>query len=334
MSKKINIAVFGQGKPILNFHKLINNKNCEIKLVITHKKKYHLKDINDFKEYKNIYENIFDNKEKFKIIEIDKISNKLLSILKKNKINLILSCGSRFLFKKNIIKNYKNKIFNFHPSYLPEEQGGANFTYRILNKKNEISATLHRINEKIDAGDIVFQKKNKIKKIDNFILFKETYKIYDEFFKKLIYKLKFNKKIIPIKQKLFMATKNLKIKSSENGAINWSWSIESINNFIKAFGPPYSGAFSYIGKSRIEILESIIFKKKLNNEFLNGKVFKKNLDGSIIVYCKDGLLKIKKIRINKQVTTPGKVLKIHSRFFTPNYILEKALTGSGKINFK
>ena len=332
--KKLNIAIFGQGKPIIDFYNLSKNKNIEIKLVITHRKKYHLKDIQDFKSYKNIYENIFNYSNKFKIIEIDKISNNLINILKKNQINLIISCGSRFLFNKQFIKQFKNKLFNFHPSYLPEERGGANFTYRILNNKKQISATIHEISEKIDEGNILFQKKIMVKKINNLILFKETYKLYKIFFIKLIKKFMNNEKIITRKQKINNATKNLKITSYNNGAINWMWSIKSINNFIKAFGPPYTGAFTFINKKRVEIIKAKISKYEKFNEFLSGKIFKSNKDGSIIVYCKDGLLKIDKIKIENKLFLPGKILKLQSRFFTPINILDKALSGNNKTNFK
>jgi len=332
--KKLNIAIFGQGKPVINFYNLSKNKNIEIKLVITHKKKYHLKDINDFKSYKNIYENIFNYSNKFKIVEINKITNNLIKILKKNQINLIISCGSRFLFNKKLIKQFKHRLFNFHPSCLPEERGGANFTYRILNNKKQISATLHEINEKVDEGNILFQKKINVKKINNLILFKETYKIYNIFFIKLIRKFMNNKKIVTRKQKISNATKNLKITSYDNGAINWMWSIKTINNFIKAFGPPYTGAFTFINQKRVEIIEAKISRYGEFNEFLSGKIFKTKKDGSIIVYCKDGLLKIDKIKINDRSFLPGKILKLQSRFFTPINILDKALSESGKINFK
>lgn len=333
-SKKINIVIFGHGKPVLNFYKLAKKfQNVKIIYVITHKKKYHQYDIKNLYKYKNIYENIFNHSDKFKILQIKRITNNLLNLLDKKKVNLIISCGARVKFNSRIIKKFANKIFNFHPSYLPEERGGANFTYRSLSNKNHISATLHKISIKIDEGDILFQKKLKKKQISLIEMFEKTYSLYNIFFVKLIKKILENKKIKFKKQQNSMATLNPKILSKINGAIDWSWNIDDIQKFINGFGPPYSGAFTFLNKNKLEILETKIYKKQKYHPFFKGRVYKKLNDKTTLIYCVDGILKIKKIRFKKKIISPNEILKLSDRLVTPYKTLERSLTDKNKINF-
>ncbi|MDB3947376.1 formyltransferase family protein [Candidatus Pelagibacter sp.] len=332
--KKINIVIFGHGKPVLYFYNLSKKfQNVKIIYVITHKKKYHYHDIKNLSKYKNIYENIFNHLDKFKILQIKQISDNLLNLLNRKKVNLIISCGSRVKFNSRIIEKFKNRIFNFHPSYLPEERGGANFTYRLLSNKNHISATLHKISSKIDEGDILFQKKIKKKQISLIEMFEKTYSLYNIFFIKLINKILKNKKIKFKKQQNNMATLNPKILSKINGAIDWSWKIDDIQKFIHAFGPPYSGAFTFLNKNKLEILKSNIYKKEKCHPFNKGRVYKILNDKTTLIHCVDGILKIKTIRFKRRIISPNKILRLSDRLFTPINILERSLNDKNKINF-
>ena len=65
------------------------------------------------------------------------------------------------------IKEFKGKILNTHPSLLPKYKG-LNTHQRALNNKEKYSGfTIHLVNEKLDSGKIIFQKKIKILKKDN-----------------------------------------------------------------------------------------------------------------------------------------------------------------------
>ena len=107
------------------FDQLVNNK-FPLPIIITHPKKLHLRDIKYSEKDLNLYKSVFELEKKTKIFYLKDInSNKVLSILKKYKIDYIFSLSSRFIFKDKLINTYKNKIFNIHPSILPEEKGGS-----------------------------------------------------------------------------------------------------------------------------------------------------------------------------------------------------------------
>ena len=68
------------------------------------------------------------------------------------------------ILSKDLIKNFKGKIINIHPSLLPKYGGkgmyGDNVHNQVLvNKEKETGITIHYVNEKYDMGEIIFQKK-------------------------------------------------------------------------------------------------------------------------------------------------------------------------------
>lgn len=91
---------------------------------------------------------------------------KVLETLKKHADYLILA---GFLWKVpiEIIKEFKGRILNIHPSLLPKYGGkgmyGAHVHRAVLaNKELESGITIHLVNEEYDEGAIVFQKILKI----------------------------------------------------------------------------------------------------------------------------------------------------------------------------
>ena len=120
-----------------------------------------------------------------------KAESKILKLLNKNKIDLICLAGFMKILSKRIIKKYKNKILNIHPSLLPKYKGLNTHKRVIMNKETFTGCTVHMVNSKLDAGKIILQKKMKIFKKDNEKslakrLLKIENKMYPEAIKKFI----------------------------------------------------------------------------------------------------------------------------------------------------
>lgn len=87
----------------------------------------------------------------------------LLERLKKYKITHIILAGYLRLIPSEIIKSFKNKIFNIHPSLLPKF-GGKGFYGEYVHKsvidskEKESGITIHLVNERYDEGKVLFQK--------------------------------------------------------------------------------------------------------------------------------------------------------------------------------
>ncbi len=174
---KINTSVFisGKGTNLKNLIKFSkkNNSPIKISIVISNNKRAY-----GIRYAKN-------NKIKIKIIDFSKKReiNDLLKILKFNNIRLICLAGFLKILSKDFIKSFNGKIINIHPSLLPKYKG-LNTHERVLeNNEKFTGCSVHFVNEKLDGGQIILQKKIKIfkkddlKSLKNRVL-KEEYKLY------------------------------------------------------------------------------------------------------------------------------------------------------------
>jgi len=161
-AKKINIAVFISGNGS-NFKNLIldslkKRSKYEIKLVISNKTA--AKGL--------VYARKF--KVKKKVINYQNKKNAEKSILvelKKNNIDLICLAGFMKILSKTLIKQFKGKIINIHPSLLPKYKGLNTHKRAIDNKEKYSGCTVHYVNSRLDSGKIILQKKIRILKTDD-----------------------------------------------------------------------------------------------------------------------------------------------------------------------
>ena len=84
--------------------------------------------------------------------------NKILQILKMNKITFICLAGYMKIISDNFIKKFKKKIINIHPSLLPKFKGLNTFARILKNKEKKTGCTVHYVSKKLDSGNIVIKK--------------------------------------------------------------------------------------------------------------------------------------------------------------------------------
>ena len=90
------------------------------------------------------------------------ISNKILE-LTKNRVDLIVLAGYLSILDGDILKEFKDKIINIHPSLIPSFCGDKMYGIHIHNavKASGVrftGCTVHFVNEKIDGGAIILQE--------------------------------------------------------------------------------------------------------------------------------------------------------------------------------
>ena len=90
------------------------------------------------------------------------VSNKILE-LTKNRVDLIVLAGYLSILDGDILKEFKDKIINIHPSLIPSFCGDKMYGIHIHNavKASGVrftGCTVHFVNEKVDGGAIVLQE--------------------------------------------------------------------------------------------------------------------------------------------------------------------------------
>jgi phosphoribosylglycinamide formyltransferase-1 len=87
--------------------------------------------------------------------------------LEKHDVDLILAIGYMRILSSWFVNKYKNKIMNIHPSLLPAFAGGMDKDVHAEVLKagvKETGCTLHFVDESVDSGPIILQKKVNVEK--------------------------------------------------------------------------------------------------------------------------------------------------------------------------
>jgi len=162
---KVNIAVFVSGGGT-NMQAVIdkietNEINGAIKVVISSNDRAFA--IERAKKY-NIKSEVVAKKD---YPDESKRTEKILSILKDNEIDLIVLGGYMSILGEALINQYRNKIINVHPALIPSFCGQGYYGRRVHEAVVEYGvklsgATVHFVDEGTDTGPIIMQESVKI----------------------------------------------------------------------------------------------------------------------------------------------------------------------------
>ena len=220
------------------------------------------------------------------------------------KPDLIIVIAFRML-PKEIWQIPKYGTINLHASLLPQYRGAAPINWAIINGETETGVTTFFIDEKIDTGKIILQKKIPIEQTDTAgtlhdkIMYKgaetllETINLIEANKHKVIEQ----EKISQIYKQLNQAPKIFKIDCK----INWQNSINDIYNFIRGLNP-YPGAWTHLIKEEKKIFTKIFDIEKENelHEHKTGTIFYDKKGFKIAV--RGGYIIVKKIKIEGKKT--------------------------------
>lgn len=90
----------------------------------------------------------------------------IVSILKAEKVDLVVLAGFMRILTPYFIRAYKNRILNIHPSLLPDFKGAHAIRDAYKAGVKETGATVHLVTNKLDSGPVLLQGKVKISKDD------------------------------------------------------------------------------------------------------------------------------------------------------------------------
>lgn len=162
---KIAVLISGGGTNLQSIIDAINNnylENCSIEYVISDKvgafgidraKKNNIKTHElDKKQYK------------------DSLSDKILEIID-GKVDLLVLAGYLSILKGDLLKKFKDRIINIHPSLIPAFCGNGMYGLKVHEKALEYGVkvsgcTVHFVDEGTDTGSIIIQKAVKVEDND------------------------------------------------------------------------------------------------------------------------------------------------------------------------
>jgi len=162
---KIAVLISGGGTNLQSIIDSINNnylENCSIEFVISDKMGAFGIDRaknNNIKTYEL-------DKKQYK----DSLSDKILEIID-GKVDLLVLAGYLSILKGDLLKKFKNRIINIHPSLIPAFCGNGMYGIKVHEKALEYGVkvsgcTVHFVDEGTDTGSIIIQKAVKVENND------------------------------------------------------------------------------------------------------------------------------------------------------------------------
>jgi len=155
---KIHLAILGStnGTDLIAIYNAIKSGelDAQIDIVIANKKDAGI--LAKAKNWNLDYKYIAPQKNR------EEYDKKILKELQKYNIDLVLLIGYMKILSPILINNYPDKILNVHPSLLPKFAGGMDtdvHTEVLKAKETETGCTIHLVDEGIDTGKIILQKK-------------------------------------------------------------------------------------------------------------------------------------------------------------------------------
>ena len=184
---------------------------------------------------------------------------------------------------KSIFELPKIGTINLHTSLLPDYRGASPINWVLINNEKKTGVSIFFINDKIDQGDIISQSvinlesettaaqlHNNMIKVGSELMIDTLNNIFSN---------TFNTTIQPVDKKLNKAPKI----NSQTTRINWSKSLQEINNLVRGLSPYISdnnflkdkakcpGAWFFLEldgeRKRIKIIKSKIETSDKNSNF-------------------------------------------------------------------
>ena len=205
--------------------------------------------------------------------------------------DLIVTCAYGQIIPKELLEYPKYKCINIHASLLPKLRGGAPIHWSIINGDSKTGITIMYMNEKMDEGDILYQKEVEILDSDNVeSLHDKLSELGSNMILEFIPMLE-NGEFTPIKQNNEEATYGYNV-TREDEHLDFNKTSRDVFNQIRGLNP-WPVAYTTLDGKVFKVYSSRISDKNPSGE--NGEITNIYSDG-IGVKTSDGEIIITEIK--------------------------------------
>ena len=185
----------------------------------------------------------------------DPNSAAVIAQIRQCRADIIFSFYYRHMLDQELLDSASIGCFNLHGSLLPKYRGRVPVNWALLHGESETGVTLHRMENKPDAGHILDQQRVAILPNDS---------AHDVFLKLVCAAETVMQRTLPALLSGSFAEQSMDLESGtyfggrkpEDGAVDWSRSAWEVHNLIRAVAPPYPGAFMQVEGRQLRILGS------------------------------------------------------------------------------
>ena len=177
--------------------------------------------------------------------------------------------------------------FNMHGSLLPKYRGRAPTNWAVLRGETETGATLHRMVEKPDAGEIVDRQSVPILPDDTGrqVFDKVSVAAEQVLWRSLPAMIDGRTPRLPND---LAAGNYCGARTPEDGRIDWRRPAAEVYDLIRAVAPPYPGAFTEVGSVKLVIADARLLAEADAAGTSSGSLGLAVVDSRIVGRCGDG----------------------------------------------
>lgn len=257
-------------------------------------------------------------------IKLDRLDGeRLAGLISPGTIGLLVNAV--WMAKKDVIRLFDGRLFNYHNARLPEERGAAAYSWKILSGSRAGGITIHKVTERFDDGDIMidhrFQFPDSCRVPADFYRFLAP--MEPEFFAAFLDGIQANS-LTPRKQDEALSVYWPRLNTDAHGAINWDWEVDAILRFVDAFDDPHPGASTFWSEKKIRLKGAALGTRDANlHPFQAGLVIGVSEKG-VHVAARGGSIFVRDAcdfegrRLNDSIP-------LGARFFTPPEALRDSL---------
>ncbi len=193
---------------------------------------------------------------------------------------LVLAYVTQFV-PGRLIRLARRGGINYHPSLLPKYRGGTAINWAIIRGERETGVTIHWLDEGVDTGDILLQRKVEIGPDDTAasLYFNKLFPLGVEMIAEAV-KLVREGKAPRIKQDDALASFQPVIKDKDTG-VDWFWPARRVHDLVRG-AAPRPGAWTTWAGRRVRVWESALPAARGGNGHEPGRVLEVGADGALV----------------------------------------------------
>jgi methionyl-tRNA formyltransferase len=184
------------------------------------------------------------------------------------------------------------RFVNVHYAPLPEYRGRANVNWAIINGESDTAVTIHVMAPGLDAGNVLYQQRVPIGPDDTIgDLYLRLNDVQRQVLADTVARYIAGYEGVP--QQEDDATYGC-TRIPDDGEINWASPTREIYALIRALGPPYPGAYTFLDGGRLTILQAIPLEgaPRYVGRIPGRVVGRSRQEGHVDVLTGDGVLRI------------------------------------------
>ncbi|MEU6807147.1 methionyl-tRNA formyltransferase [Streptomyces neyagawaensis] len=204
----------------------------------------------------------------------------LLGRLKEADPDLIVANNWRTWLPPEIFDLPTHGTLNVHDSLLPSYAGFSPLIWALINGEREVGVTAHRMDAELDMGDVLVQRAVPVGPRDTATdLFHRTVDLIGPIVTDSLDLIASGKAVWTPQDR--SRSSFFHKRSLEDSRIDWTWTAEELERFVRAQSDPYPNAFTHHRGERLRIVSATVSEGRYGGT--PGRIFIREGDGVVIV---------------------------------------------------